>query len=183
MIAPVTDLPALTAPAAVNGYTQTGATRATANANAVINVVIDATALSRGLELLTDDSLVTGLVLRDASVGSASGIVIEGDDNVVAGNFIGVTANGEQSAGNSGYGVQISGDDNVVGGGGGGGGTTLGDRNLISANGIHGVLLLGDGNIVAGNRIGTDTAGNLRLEFFASPACDASSNGEGQRLS
>ncbi|MGI8694717.1 MAG: hypothetical protein ACR2JK_17760 [Geodermatophilaceae bacterium] len=179
MIAPVTDLP-LTAPAAANGYTQTGATRATANANSVINVVIDATALSRGLELLTDDSLVTGLVLRDASVGSASGIVIEGDDNVVAGNFIGVTANGEQSAGNSGYGVQISGGGNV---GGGGGGTTLGDRNLISANGIHGVLLLGDGNIVAGNRIGTDTADNLRLEFFASSACDASSNGEGQRLS
>lgn len=76
------------------------------------------TALSRGLELLTDDSLVTGLVLRDASVGSASGIVIEGDDNVVPGNFIGVTANGEQSAGNSGYGVQISSDDNVGGGGG-----------------------------------------------------------------
>lgn len=157
VITPVTDLPALTAPVTIDGYSQPGATQATANANAVLNVVIDAAALSRGLEVLTDDSLITGLVIRDASVGVGTGVRIEGDRNVVAGNYIGVTANGEQAAGNSGYGVDVRGEDNVVGG------STVGDRNVISANALHGVMLVGDGNIVSGNRVGTDDDGTTDL--------------------
>jgi hypothetical protein len=88
--------------------------------------------------------------------GCATGISINGNDNVVAGDYVGTDKTGEAGLGN-GMGVLVMGMGNCIG-------TSPGDRdadegNLISGNSADGVDLAGDQNVVAGNRIGTDRAG------------------------
>jgi len=99
-----------------------------------------------------------------------SGIHIDGsgsNDNIVAGNIIGLTGLGTSSAFN-GSGVVISGGakKNIIGG------STLSDRNYISGNradlfpGGAGVLIRNSGtdyNRVSGNYIGLDVAGSRAL--------------------
>jgi hypothetical protein len=153
VIAPVTDLDPITDPVTIDGYTQPGAAPAGPGGNAVMMVVIDAAGLSHGLDVATDDSVVKGLVVQNASAGTGTGIKVSGDSNVVSGNYLGTTDSGLQAAGNSGVGLDVRGDGNVVGG------STAADRNVISANSDGGVLIDGDDNTVAGNRIGTRDTG------------------------
>ena len=81
------------------------------------------------------------------------GICVIGDRNVINGNYIGLGVAGLVAFGNNGDGVDLKGDDNVVGG------TAPGDRNVISANGNAGVLINGAGNRVEGNLIGLSANG------------------------
>jgi hypothetical protein len=75
-------------------------------------------------------------------------------DNVVAGNLIGLDANGLDAVPNSGSGVVVgNGSRTVIGG------DTPAARNVISANAVDGVLLQGDHNVVRNNYIGTDVFG------------------------
>lgn len=157
VISPASNLPALTAPVTIDGYSQPGASQADDVNTADLKIVIDATGLSRGLRITTDDSLVTGLVIRDADTGVGDGIDIVGDGNTIAGCYVGVAAPGEGAAGNTGFGVSVTGDSNLIGG------TLPADRNLISANGDAGVVLSGAHNVVDGNRIGTDDDGESDL--------------------
>jgi titin len=78
-------------------------------------------------------------------------------DNLIEGNWIGVTGTGGSVLGNAGYGVLIlnSALQNTIGG------TTSGASNVLSGNG-NGVAIAGsgtDGNVVEGNLIGTDASG------------------------
>jgi parallel beta-helix repeat protein len=155
------NLPVITQPLTIDGYTQAGAVPASATGAAVLQVAIDATAATSGLELTTDDSVVRGLVVHQASgFFFADGIRVQGQRNRVEGNFVGTDVNGvpQLGVGNNGDGVQVNGDDNVVGG------TDLEDRNVIADNSDAGVRVDGGGstgNLIQGNLIGTDATGTL----------------------
>jgi hypothetical protein len=154
------DLPAVTDTIDIRGYSQPGATKAVVGAPALIKIVIDAQQAANGLVLQTDGSLVRGLVVHTAGGAAPDGVGIrvEGDGNRLEGNYLGLdgTNNNTFLFGNQGDGVQIIGDENVVGG------AAAEDRNVITANGkiagtiADGVSLDGDGNKVKGNAIGTD---------------------------
>ena len=157
VISPLTALPSIGPNVTVDGYSQPGAAPAGGGATAVLLVQIDAPGLSHGLHIAGYHSVVRGLVVTGADAsGGGTGIGIDGNDNVVAGNYVGVTPDGEQAAANS-SGVVVRGDRNLIGG------DTTADRNVISANEDGGVVLTGDDNVVAGNRLGTDDDGTTDL--------------------
>ena len=99
----------------------------------------------------------------------ASQILIAGnpglasDNNLIAGNYIGLDANGQALAGTTGAGIAF---DELTAGETTGntiGGTTSGARNVISGN-LGGIGLEGDnGNLVEGNYIGTDPTGTIAI--------------------
>ena len=107
------------------------------------------------------------------SGNAGDGVYVNGSTstgNVIAGNFIGTTANGLSALPNTtwvssttflGNGVEIAGAaSNTIGG------TTVADRNIISGNVGNGVYINGTtatNNVVEGNYIGTDATGNVGL--------------------
>jgi parallel beta-helix repeat protein len=146
-------LPTITDPVTIDGYSEPGSTAPTATDPAVIQVAINATNHNVGLEIAADDSTIRGLSIHSTGVvagqpGDAVRIV-NGDGNRIEGNYLGLDETGA-AAGNASDGVEIAGDDNVVGG------SAAEDRNVISGNGFGGVSMLGDDNRVRGNSIGTD---------------------------
>jgi hypothetical protein len=160
----VTDLPSITDPVRIDGYTQPGAVRATTGKDAALRVVINASSVAYGLDLRTDDSVITGLVVQGAAGPVAAGvdcdnagICVTGADNVISGNYVGVSLSGKAALGNNHEGVQIEGDGNVVGG------SDPGDRNVIPANGDEGIDIEGAKNVVHGNLIGTAAGGTADL--------------------
>jgi len=156
VITPLTDLPDITAPVTIDGYTQPGAAPATNQDDADPLIVLDAALMSEGLQISTNDATVRGLVIRDAVngvSGGGDGISVDGDNNTIVGNYIGLSVGGDKPAGNEGSGVDVEGDGNVIGG------STPADRNLISDNSEDGVIIEGDTNTVLGNYIGTDDSG------------------------
>ena len=99
-----------------------------------------------------------------ALIGSA-GIDIDGDNNVVAGNYIGTDATGITGLGNLQDGVQLStsASGNLIGTDGDGVSDNI-EGNLISGNGRIGIWIYGGYvNTVAGNRIGTDISGTAAI--------------------
>ena len=108
---------------------------------------------------------------RNVISGNTShGVLISGagaDQNVVAGNYIGINAAGVAALANGSRGVQISGGakSNRVGTN-GDGVADAAERNVISGNNSFGVLISGAGtdqNIVAGNYIGTNADGTAAV--------------------
>ncbi|MCU0612394.1 MAG: hypothetical protein MUE60_11470, partial [Candidatus Eisenbacteria bacterium] len=95
---------------------------------------------------------------RNVIAGNADeGIVVEGNNSRIRGNFIGVDAAGVNPLGNGGHGVSLVAADNTSVGG-----ETQGDVNVISANGGAGVYVgfIGStGNTLMRNLIGTDISG------------------------
>ena len=144
----------------IRGYSQPGAVKAVAGAPAVMKIVLDASQVANGLVVEADDTLIRGLVVHTAGsvAGDGVGVRVVGSGNRLEGNYVGLDGfhNDTFTHGNLGDGVQIEGDDNMVGG------NTPEDRNVISANGkiagtdADGVSILGDDNKVKGNAIGTD---------------------------
>jgi titin len=110
----------------------------------------------------------TSAQARNVISGNAHGIYIDdgsppptGTGNMVQGNYIGTTAAGTQSLGNTNNGVYItSAPGNLIGG------TSPGAGNLISGNFLSGVYISGSvavSNVVAGNLIGTEVTGTAIL--------------------
>ena len=98
------------------------------------------------------------------------GVVITGTSatgNVIAGNYMGTTANGDASLANQGDGVVITAgaDNNWIGVNPVSGGPGNADqRDVISGNQDEGISIQGStGNVVAGDYIGTNGAGNAAL--------------------
>ena len=150
-ITPATPLPTITRPLKIRGYSEPGATAATANSSAVIMIVIDAVNVARGLDIGGDDIEVRGLNIQRAQ---GTGVFVEGRDNVVAGNFIGTGVAGLVARPNGDYGVEVHGQDNLIGG------ILPEERNVISGNGLAEVYLdNGSGHVVQGNRIGIGAGG------------------------
>ena len=160
------NVPEITKPVSVDGYTQTGATPNTNDSLADGDNAVPLVQLSSGVsgDGLTfgpgsDGSSVRGLIFggfSDAiSVGGAS-------DVTVAGNFIGTDGTGSPDFFGNGSGVYLD----------GGVGHTIGgpeaaDRNVISDNfeaTDTGIDLDGTANVlVQGNYVGTDPTGMLAL--------------------
>ena len=93
VITPLTDLPQITDAVKIDGYTQPGASEPTASAAGNPLIVIDGSNVSNGLDIEGSNSEIRGLVIH--SVADGAGIFIgNGSGNVIAGNHLGVGANG-----------------------------------------------------------------------------------------
>lgn len=171
-IAPNTQLPELTKPVSIDGYTQPGASRNTlaVGNNAALLIELNGTNAgggANGLALNTGYACIRGLVInRFAGAGVLHNGAVA-SHNWINGNFIGTNASGTATLPN-GYGVWIfMGSHNVIGTDNDG----LNDpaeRNLLSGNtlgnGVGVAFQAGaTGNLIAGNYIGTSAAGTMAL--------------------
>ena len=106
-------------------------------------------------------STIRGLVI---SHFSDNGILLLGGSNTVAGNYLGLSADGTTIAANNTNGLDHQGGIRVESASNTVGGTVDADRNVISGNSHSGITLLGagaTGNKVYGNYIGLDGDGTL----------------------
>ena len=155
-IAPGSQLPPLTQSVTVDGTSQPGYSGVP-----LIELSGSSAGAVPGIDLVGGDSTVRGL---DVDRWGTGGILVESDDNTIAGNYVGLAPDGESAAGNATSGVLIfGGSGNTVGG------ITAADRNVISGNGDKGVQIQrttqssvtpATGNVVEGNYVGTNAAGD-----------------------
>lgn len=176
VIKPLSELPVIDDPVAIEGYSQSGARAATATAPAALKIVLDGSQMSddeeiplelSGLTITAGSSTVRGLAIINFP---GSGIELRGGgENRVFGNHIGTDVGGTADQGNGSSGVRISeSPNNDIGG------AIPERRNVISGNGGTGVSISGDtagtgtavGNRVRGNFIGTDATGTAELGNF-----------------
>ncbi len=173
-ITPLTDLPAITDPVTIDGYTQAGTSENTlaVGDDAILLIELNGDNVATiGLDLVAGDSTVRGLVLNhfDADLFGSTAIRIASSNNLIAGNFIGSNAAGTAAVHNH-AGIRITaGANNVIGG------TTPAERNVIAGSatpnapsGGLGVVISTTqaGTRIQGNYIGTDAAGNAALGLF-----------------
>ena len=163
-IAPTSQLPTITGPVSINGYSQPGAQPNTkaVGSDAVLKIELSGAQFpGSGLVIGAANSTVKGLVINNWTY---VGIRIDGSGATgsrVTGNYLGTDASGTQKLGN-GQGIRVYyGSNNTIGG------TTAAERNVISGNSNGGVSL-GDGGVVENNRvvgnyIGTDKTGTKAL--------------------
>lgn len=164
-ISPTNALPAVTMPAIIDGYSQSGASSNTlANGNnAVLRVRLDGASITAfgtdGLTLTGPGNTVRGLAIT-----RFSGEAIElgaGGYNSIQGNFLGLDPDGVTVRSNSSDGIRVNNSPgNTIGG------VMPGARNLISGNLSDGIEFTGaaaTNNVVLGNFIGTDAGGTLDL--------------------
>jgi T5SS/PEP-CTERM-associated repeat protein len=166
-ITPVTQLPAITRPVIIDGYTQPGAgtnSNALANGfNGTLLIEISGAILGNngdGLSISgSGGSTIRGLVIDR---GWSLGIRITGSsNNVVEGCFLGIDPGGNNSQPNT-IGVGLSFDTRNISSFNRIGGTNAGSRNVIGNS--TGVLIQdGTNNVVQGNYIGTDATGTNGL--------------------
>jgi hypothetical protein len=163
-IQPASPLPTLNSHGTIiDGYTQSGATPATATTPAVLKIELDGThagTSTSGLGISSASNTIRGLAINRFG---RYGINIYGSKtmaNVIAGNYIGTDISGSADLGNAQHGVRIglSTRYNIVGG------DTPGDRNVISGNDLAGIEISNaKDNTIWGNYIGTDADGNTSL--------------------
>jgi hypothetical protein len=175
-ISPTFELPIITEPVVIEGYSQPGASVNTAakGTNAAPKIVLsganirpDSTDGGNGLSISGGGTTIKGLVINDFKKafngGDGAGIrllnVAGNTNNVISGNFIGTDAAGTAAVPNQADGVAtgFNSTDNTIGG------TTTVDRNLISGNLSSGVELGSGNNQVQNNLIGTDKTGTKAL--------------------
>jgi CSLREA domain-containing protein len=173
-------LPTITDPVVIDGYSQPGADENDLGigqgSDAELLIELMGTSVTNGVVVATDNTIIRGLVMNRFS-GDA--ISLNGNNNRVQGNYIGVTDSGAAAGGAPGTtGVAVNGapgdtesfTGNIIGTD-GDGIADAEERNVIS-NWFFGVSIRGrtsirtdlgpnlDHTIVAGNLIGTNSAGN-----------------------
>jgi hypothetical protein len=112
---------------------------------------------SSGLVISGNNASVRGLIVNRFGF---DGVEIPGNDNLLAGCWIGTDSTGTVAAANGRQGVLITGAGNTVGG------TGAHDPDTIAGNTNDGLQIAGTattGNVVQGNRIGTDPTGKSAL--------------------
>ncbi|MDR3634724.1 MAG: Ig-like domain repeat protein [Isosphaeraceae bacterium] len=168
-IKPVSGLPIVTNPVVIDGYTQSGAAPNTNGPGLGDNATLKIAVNSGSIDIQSSNVVVRGLIVER----SGTGIMIDnGNDNVIAGNFIGTDGTSNTLTGNTNAGIMIfSGNGNTIGG------TTPDARNLISNNGFSygsAVSIAGDNNLVAGNFFGTDRTGTVAFpNYFGDISLDS----------
>ena len=158
-IQPTSVLPTITDDGTtIEGYSQPGASPATASDSATILIEIDGSLIAAntwGLAITSANNVVQGLSITDfgwdgiaIAYGSATG-------NVVAGNYLGIDpAGADEGNGHSGVFIGQGAQENLVGG------DTPAERNVLSGNAWSGAEIHGSGtmsNTIAGNYIGFST--------------------------
>ena len=169
-IAVASNLPGITSPVLIDGYTQPGSAPNNlvigTNAALMIELTPASTFTGSGLIFLvgSSGSTVRGLVVNgfNGSQIDTSGAC---DDCIFTGNFIGTDPTG--TIGNPGSpgtrsGISISGAARCRIGG-----TAHADRNLISGLSNSGIYISGNDAVVQGNLVGTDKTGSTALGNFA----------------
>jgi CSLREA domain-containing protein len=157
VIAPTSQLPDITRRVTIDGYTQPGATPNTdpTASNAAIRIRIDgqgAPASARGLRPCAAGSVIRGLSITRFNTGIEA---CPTSPSLIAGNFIGLAANGATAATNSGGLALNSGPLDV-------GSSAIADRNVIvSASVGIAVGTLGNGSHIDNNLFGSDRTGTL----------------------
>jgi Domain of unknown function DUF11/Bacterial Ig-like domain len=159
-ISPTSELPNITKPLVIDGYTQSGSHPNTlaVGTNAVVLVALDGSmagsGFPAGLKVIADDSVVQGLVIGKFDAA----IVVAGTGDAVRGDFLGTDASGTVAAPNN-NGIVLAGAQNATIGG-----TAVADRNLVSGNQSDGIdLRAATDSFVRGNLIGTDATGLAAL--------------------
>jgi len=162
-IAPLTELPVITSPVTIDGYTQPGSSANTlaGGDNAVVLIELNGASAGASANGLTLGAGSTGSIIKGLVINrfAGNGLLIQSNGNTVAGNFIGTNASGTAALGNSLDGISLQASSNTIGG------TTIAARNIISGNGRHGISLAGgaQNNLVQTNFIGTDVTGTKLL--------------------
>ena len=167
-IRPLSDLPTITEPATIDGYTQPGArpntNPITAGSNA--NLLIELTpndpiySSTTGLRISAGNSTVRGLAINRFQTG----LILEaGGGDTIAGNDLGTDPTGTKAQGNE-TNVSVQSPNNTIGG------TAPADRNVISGATSMGIYVrnfntpdLASGTVIQGNFIGTDVTGTRAL--------------------
>ena len=168
VISPTMALPIIDDTMVIDGLTQSP----TAMCGGTLAIILDGGAAPAGSGF-TIDSFVTNVTIRGFSIINfpVAGVTIDGDDNFVDCNYIGVGADGTGAMGNL-FGITVTGSGNIIGG------PTTADRNVISGNVSDGIFINGgavanfvvlnyigleiDGFQHAANRLGADSS----LEIF-----------------
>jgi len=114
-----------------------------------------------GMADVAERNIISG---NAVNTNGFAGISIAGDNNIIAGNYVGVDAAGSAGIPNLQYGISLTGEATVnrIGTDGNGVGDAA-EGNLISGNGWHGISVSGDLNRISGNLIGTNAAGNAAI--------------------
>jgi uncharacterized repeat protein (TIGR01451 family)/CSLREA domain-containing protein len=164
-IAVSSDLPPITAPVTIDGYTEPGASantlRLSEGDDAVLLIKLEGSSTAFvGLTLNSDGSTIRGLDI--VGFGFAGILVNSANENVIQGNFIGVDPTGSTAAANS-YGVDMQNllkppAGNTIGG------PAPEARNVISGNSNTGVNAFeATGTVVQGNYVGTSASGDAAV--------------------
>jgi hypothetical protein len=165
------ELPPITSPTVIDGYTQPGSSLNTSTTadNAVPLIVIDGSqitniAQSLGLQLQADGSSVQGVAIQNFG---GIGVVISGANDAVQGDFIGTDPTAMFARAN-GLGIAVIGSSDMIGG------TAPAERDVVSGNeigvamaslSIGGPTLLTAiaGSTIQGDLIGTNATGTGNL--------------------
>ena len=172
-IAPASDLPTLTVPIFINGYSQPGSFQNTLDVgdNAVIGIELSGVnniGSGNGFILQSSSNTISGLAINRFSAApvSTAPATLLGGSQVLFGNFIGIDPSGTSDAHNV-LGLQLTSNWIV-------GGPTPGARNLFldgpgditgrtSGASISTSSFNGSANLIQGNYFGTDRTGNNLL--------------------
>jgi uncharacterized repeat protein (TIGR01451 family) len=163
-ITPATELPAITTPATVDGYSQPGSSPNTLAVGDNARILITLSGINapsspvpaNGLTL-GFNSTVEGLAINNFP---GAGIVLNSSDASVVGNFIGTDTTGTIAAPNAGGGVSVTSFGSTIGG------SLPASRNVISGNGTAGIAVIEGGfpvTTIQGNYIGTSASGTAAL--------------------
>jgi len=163
-ITPLTQLPTISSPVTLDGYTQPGSSANTlANGdNAILRIEISGATLgSNGdafvLQAGASGSTIRGLVIDN---GWSTAIHILTDTIAVEGCFVGIDPTGLIPHGNGGG---VNAESGAPTSGMRVGGTSPGQRNVISGNSIGMLISSGTNSVIEGNFIGTDATGTNAL--------------------
>ena len=164
-IAPASALPAVTAIGIVIDATTQTTNQGDTNSSGP-EVEIDGTGAGVAADGLVIGATSSGSTIRGLAIGNFSdnGILLLGGTNTIAGNYLGLSADGTTPASNNTNnasnqgGIRVDSASNTIGG------TVDADRNVISGNFFAGIELFSasaTGNMVYGNYIGLDAGGTL----------------------
>jgi hypothetical protein len=110
---------------------------------------------NQGIDVVGNRNRIGGGTSATGNLVSANtqeGVLVEGTGNVIRNNLVGTIANGGSGLGNGLDGVEVEGEENVVGPG-----------NVVSANGLDGIDLEGRRHVVRGNIVGLTADGEVSL--------------------
>jgi hypothetical protein len=153
------DLPSVSDPVVIDGYTQPGSspnTRPFGQAtNALIRIELNGGAVLDGLALAADGCTVRGLVINRCY---RLPIIVFSNSNVIEGNFIGTDLSGTVALAN-GLSLTLATSHNRIGG------PEPASRNIIGGNHGAGVFIdeSAHDNLIEGNFIGTNAGGTSAL--------------------